>query len=101
MSERLQSAKGSDTWPINHHGVDRFIVWGHSRGGAIAALIARGTPRAAGLVCGALSVFDFPSGSLMREIDRRPASDSDLWRQVRSRNWIEDIKAMRRPSLFY
>ena len=35
---------------LDHQRVDRFVVWGYSKGGAMAACIARGTPRTVGLV---------------------------------------------------
>lgn len=28
---------------LDHHGLDRFVVWGFSAGGAIAASVARGS----------------------------------------------------------
>src|SRR6476659_7820905 len=46
---------------LDRHGVNRFIVWGYSQGGAMAACIARGTRRTAGLVCGAFSILDHPT----------------------------------------
>ncbi len=41
---------------LDHHGVDRFVVWGISKGGAMAACIERRTTRTAGLVSGGFSL---------------------------------------------
>ena len=89
---------------LDHHGVDRFIVWGYSAGGAMAACIARGTARTAGLVCGALSIFDFPTDAVMRQMDRRVTPDAasrSLWAWFKQFDWDEELRAMTCPCLFY
>jgi pimeloyl-ACP methyl ester carboxylesterase len=89
---------------LDHHDVDRFIIWGDSAGGAMAACIARGTPRTAGLVCGSLSLFDFPTDGMMRQMDRRvPPDDASrsLWPWVKRYDWDEELRAMTCPRLLY
>ena len=89
---------------LDHAGVDRFVVWGISAGGAMAASIARGTPRTAGLVCGAYSVLDHPSDAQMRQMDRRMPPDhpsQTLWAWVRRFDWAEEFRTLACPGLFY
>jgi len=89
---------------LDHHGVDRFVVWGYSKGGAMAACIARATPRAAGLVCGAYSLLDHPSDAQMRQMDRRLRPDHPsrtLWAWVRRFDWAEELRTMPGPVLLY
>lgn len=89
---------------LDHHGVDRFVVWGYSQGGAMAACIARGTQRAAGLVCGAYSILDHPTDARMTQMDRRLRPDHPsrtLWSWVKRFDWAEELRAMSCPSLLY
>lgn len=89
---------------LDHHRVDRFVVWGYSQGGAMAACVARATPRTAGLVCGAFSILDHPSDAQMRRMDRRlppDAASRSLWAWVRRFNWAEELRTMPCPSLLY
>jgi pimeloyl-ACP methyl ester carboxylesterase len=89
---------------LDEHGVDRFIVWGYSKGGAMAACIARATPRAAGLICGGYSLFDRMTDGTMRQLDRRlhPNHPSrSLWPWVRQFDWAEELRAMSCPRLLY
>lgn len=89
---------------LDHHGVDRFVVWGYSQGGAMAACIARGTQRAAGLVCGAYSILDHPTDANMRRMDLRLHQDHPsrtLWAWVKRFDWAEELRSMPCPSLFY
>lgn len=60
---------------LDHDGVERFVVWGYSKGGAMAACVARATHRAAGLVCGAFSLLDHPTDARLRQMDRRLRPD--------------------------
>jgi pimeloyl-ACP methyl ester carboxylesterase len=79
---------------LDRHGVDRFVIWGYSKGGAMAACIARGTGRTAGLVCGAFSLLDRPSDASMRQMDRRLAPDHpsrSLWAWVKRFDWAEQL----------
>ena len=89
---------------LDRHEVDRFVVWGYSIGGAMAACIARATPRAAGLVCGGLSLLDFPTPGIMRQMDRRLRSDHpsrSLWRWLKSFDWSSELSAMSCARLLY
>jgi pimeloyl-ACP methyl ester carboxylesterase len=89
---------------LDHHDVDRFIVWGYSAGGAMAASIARATPRAAGLVCGGYALLSIPTAGAMRQMDRRLPLDHPsrtLWTWVTSLDWDEELRSMTCPRLFY
>jgi pimeloyl-ACP methyl ester carboxylesterase len=89
---------------LDRHGSERFVVWGYSKGGAMAACIARGTARTAGLVCGAFSLLDRPSDASMRQMDRRLSPDHPsrtLWAWVKRFDWAEELPAMACPALLY
>lgn len=89
---------------LDHDGVDRLVVWGISKGGAMAASVARGTPRTAGLVCGAYSLLDRPTDAQMRQMDRRLRPDHPsrtLWAWVKRFDWGEELRMMSCPSLLY
>lgn len=89
---------------LDRHGVDRFVVWGHSKGGAMAACVARATPRTAGLVCGAYSLLDHPTDAAMRQMDRRLRPDHPsraLWAWVRQFDWRAELRAMACPAMLY
>jgi pimeloyl-ACP methyl ester carboxylesterase len=89
---------------LDEHGVDRFIVWGFSAGGAMAACIARDSSRAAGLVCGAYSLVGQPSDATMRRLDRRlPPNNAarTLWPWVKHFDWAEELGRMPCPVLLY
>src|SRR6185437_12348879 len=89
---------------LDRHQIDRFTIWGYSAGGAMAAYVARATPRAAALVCGGFSLFDrFTSGTLQR-LDRRLPPDHasrTLWWWVNSVDWTGEISAASFPCLLY
>jgi hypothetical protein len=89
---------------LDRHEVDRFVVWGYSAGGAMAACIARATRRATGLVCGGFSPLDFPTPGVMRQMDRRLRSDHpsrSLWWWCTSFDWSDELRAMSCARLLY
>lgn len=89
---------------LDDDGVDRFVVWGYSKGGAMAACVAQRTPRTAGLVCGASSLLDHPTEAQMRRMEGRlrPGHPSrTLWAWVRRFHWAQELRTMPCPSLFY
>lgn len=89
---------------LDRHGVDRFVIWGYSAGGAMAACIARATPRAAALVCGGFSLFDQLSPGTLRQLDRRLHSEHpsrSLWWWVNAFDWRREVVAMSCPCLLY
>jgi pimeloyl-ACP methyl ester carboxylesterase len=88
---------------LDHHAVDRFVVWGISKGGAMAACIARATTRTAGLVTGAFSLHH-PTDAQMRRMDRRLRPDHPsraLWAWVKRFDWVEELLVMPCPGLLY
>jgi pimeloyl-ACP methyl ester carboxylesterase len=89
---------------LDRHSVDHFVVWGYSAGAAMAACIARGTWRTAGLVCGGFSFLGSPSAASMRQMDlrlRRDHPSRTLWPWVKQIDWAEELKAMPFPRLLY
>jgi len=89
---------------LDQHGVDRFIIWGYSAGGAMAACIARATSRTAALVCGGFSLLGVPTPGAMRQMDRRLAPDHpsrSLWAWVMSFDWADELRSMTCPRLMY
>lgn len=109
MSDRVAGYAGSALVDqvhavLDRHGSDRFVIWGYSAGGAMAAAVARATPRAAGLVCGGYSLpGPFPQGAL-RQLDRRLRGDHasrSLWSWVSSIDWHRELAEMRCPRLLY
>jgi pimeloyl-ACP methyl ester carboxylesterase len=89
---------------LDHHNADRFVIWGYSAGGAMAACVARATQRAAGLVCGGFSLFDPLTPGTMRQLDRRLDSEHasrSLWPWVNSFDWVEELKGLAAPCLMY
>lgn len=89
---------------LDEHGVDRFVIWGFSAGGAMAACIARGAPRVAGLICGALAPFDFPTEGMLRQMDRRLPPDSpsrSLWAWFKRFDRAQELSAMSIPRLLF
>ena len=89
---------------LDHHHADRFVVWGYSAGGAMAACIARATPRTAGLVCGGYALLGVPTAGAMRQMDRRLRPDHPsrtLWTWVTRFDWGAELRAMTCPRLFF
>lgn len=89
---------------LDRHEVDRFAIWGYSAGGAMAACIARATPRAAALVCGGFDLFDPLAPGTLRQLDRRLHPDHpsrSLWRWVNAFDWNSELRAMSCPCLVY
>jgi pimeloyl-ACP methyl ester carboxylesterase len=89
---------------LDHHGVERFAIWGYSAGGAMAACVARATTRAAGFVCGGFSLFDQFTPGTLRQLDRRLHPDHasrSLWWWVNSFDWTREVQDMSCPCLLY
>jgi dienelactone hydrolase len=88
---------------LDRHDVDRFVVWGYSKGGAMTLSIARATPRAAGLVCGGYTP-DFLTPGILRQMHRRLPPDNaarSLWSWHTSFDWSGEVSAMSCSRLFY
>ena len=89
---------------LDGHGVDRFVVWGYSAGGAMGAAIARRTSRVAALVCGGFSPVDLPTPGMMRQMDRRLRPDDpsrSLWWWFKGFDWSKELSEMSCPRLLY
>jgi pimeloyl-ACP methyl ester carboxylesterase len=89
---------------LDHNGVDRFVVWGFSAGGAMAACIARASTRVAGLICGGFALGAIPTPGALRQMDRRlPVNHPSRtqWEWVGRFDWDEELRSMRFPRLFF
>ena len=87
---------------LDRHDVERFVVWGYSAGGAMTLSIARGTQRAAGLVCGGFAP-DFITPGIMRQMDRRLPPDHaarSLWWWHDAFDWSDEVSKMSCARLF-
>ncbi len=88
---------------LDNHDVDRFAVWGYSKGGAMTLSIARATPRAAALVCGGYTP-NFLTPGILRQLDRRLAPDHpsrSLWWWHNGFDWNDEVGKMSCARLFY
>jgi pimeloyl-ACP methyl ester carboxylesterase len=88
---------------LDKHDVDRFVVWGYSKGGAMALCVARQSERAAGFVCGGFAPQVITSAVLQR-LDRRLRPDHpsrSLWWWFRQVDWDAELRAMSCAQLFY
>jgi pimeloyl-ACP methyl ester carboxylesterase len=89
---------------LDRHQVSRFVVWGYSAGGAMAACVARATPRAAGLVCGGFCPVDAMTPGTIRRLDRRLRPDHpsrSLWWWYNTIDWGSELGSMPCARLLY
>jgi pimeloyl-ACP methyl ester carboxylesterase len=89
---------------LDRYDVDRFIIWGYSQRGAMAACIARSTTRAAAMVSGGFVIIGSPTPGQVRRLERelRPGDPSrPFWRYFVSFDWEAELAAMRPPKLVY
>lgn len=89
---------------LDRHEVDRFVIWGYSAGGAMAACVARAEARTAALVCGGFSLFHRFTPGTMRQLDRRLApnhASRSLWPWVNAFDWRCELAASAIPTLLY
>lgn len=107
-SERVPGYAGERLPPqvlavLDRHGVDRFVVWGYSAGAAMAAGVARSTPRVAGLISGGFA-FDSATPGVRRQLDRRLAPGHPsryLWTWIAAFDWRAELAALPVPRLLY
>jgi pimeloyl-ACP methyl ester carboxylesterase len=84
--------------------VDRFVIWGYSRGGAMAATVAQASPRVAAMVAGGFSLVTMPTDGQMARMDREqrvPVADRTLWHRYKRYDWLAELVGMRCPRLLY
>ena len=89
---------------LDAEGIDRFVVWGYSAGGAMAMAVARESLRVTAMVCGGCSPADRVSEAVLRRMDReqRPAiSQRQFWRWHSGINWLEELATIKVPKLVY
>jgi pimeloyl-ACP methyl ester carboxylesterase len=88
---------------LDRHDVNRFVVWGYSKGGAMGLSIARATTRVAGLVCGGFWPGLVTPG-LVRQLDRRLSPDHpsrSLWWWFKDFDWSDELSRMSCARLLY
>lgn len=84
--------------------IDRFVVWGFSQTGCMAAMVARSTDRAVALVAGGVPLIGVPTNATMRRFEREPRLPTpplEFWRAYRGFDWHHELKAMTQPKLVY
>jgi len=89
---------------LDHEGIDRFAVWGFSQPGAMAALVARHTTRAAALVMGGVTPIGFPTDAEMRRLEREPRlphAALEFWRAYRAFDWHHELRTLTAARLIY
>ncbi|MFC9689549.1 alpha/beta fold hydrolase [Kribbella sp. NPDC056951] len=89
---------------LDHEGLDRFAVWGFSQTAAMAAIVARSTPRAHALVMGGLPPIGFPTDGEMRRLEREPRLPRpplEFWRAYRSFDWHHELRIFAGPKVAY
>lgn len=86
------------------HGVDRFVIWGYSQCGAMAACVAQASSGAVALVCGGFSPTNSISPADFRRMDRvlPPGHASrPFWNWFERIDWTTELANMTIPRLFY
>lgn len=89
---------------VDREAVGRFVVWGYSQGGAMAAAVAQASPRVAAVVAGGFSLATQPTDAWVDRMDREqrvPVAARTFWHQFKRFDWIEELAAMMRPRLLY
>ncbi|HZC26234.1 MAG TPA: alpha/beta hydrolase [Actinopolymorphaceae bacterium] len=90
---------------LDHEDVDRFAVWGYSQCGAMAAVVAQGTTRAAAMVAGGFSLLNGgPTDAWMARMDREqrvPTAPRAFWHWFKRFDWADELAAMACPTLMY
>jgi pimeloyl-ACP methyl ester carboxylesterase len=89
---------------LDHEGIDRFAVWGFSQTGAMAALVAHQTARAAALVMGGRPPIGSPTDAEMRRLEREPRlprPNLEFWRAYRAVDWHQALRTLAAPTLVY
>jgi pimeloyl-ACP methyl ester carboxylesterase len=89
---------------LDANGADRFVIWGFSAGGAMAACIARASPHVTGLICGGFALGAVPTPGEHRQMDKRlpPNSPSRAqWSWHRRFDWSAELRSMAFPRLLF
>ncbi|TCC58868.1 alpha/beta fold hydrolase [Kribbella pittospori] len=89
---------------LDHEGIDRFVVWGFSQPACMAAMVARTTSRAAGLVMGGVAPIGIPTDGDMRRMEREPRlrrPPLEFWRAYRSHDWHHELRCFTGTKIVY
>lgn len=84
--------------------VGRFVIWGYSQGGAMAAMVAQASPRVAGMVAGGFSLATEPGAAWVDRMERQqrvPVAARTFWRRFTRFDWVGELAAMGCPRLLY
>lgn len=81
---------------LDHLNVDRFVVWGYSKSGAMSATVARATERATAVVAAAFPFLTHPSQAKLRTGYREP-----FYQWFWSFDWAQEFARMSVPKLVY
>jgi pimeloyl-ACP methyl ester carboxylesterase len=82
----------------------RFAVWGYSQGGAMAAAVARASPRVTAMIAGGFSLVTQPTTAWVARMEREqrvPIAPRTFWRGFTRFDWAAELAAMRCPRLLY
>lgn len=89
---------------LDQEGIDRFAVWGHSQGGAMAAAVARATPRAVAMIAGGHPLIGEPTPGTLRRMDgepRLPIGAHAFWHWYANHDWDRELSAMTCTKIMY
>jgi pimeloyl-ACP methyl ester carboxylesterase len=89
---------------LDEHDVDRFVIWGYSAGGSMAACVARATPRVAGLICGGFALSSAPTPGVVRQMEKRLPPDSpsrSQWSWHMRFDRAAEMRSMPFPQFFF
>lgn len=89
---------------VDREAVDRFVVWGYSQGGAMAAAVAQATSRVNAMVAGGFSLATEPTDAWIGRMDREqrvPVAARVFWHWFKEFDWCEELATMRCPRLAY
>jgi pimeloyl-ACP methyl ester carboxylesterase len=85
---------------LDQEGVDRFVIWGYSAGGAMAMAVAAASDRVTAMVCGGWSPAERPNEAAM-ERGGTPAGQRAFWHWYAAFDWMDELGAMQIPRLVY
>lgn len=89
---------------LDQEGIARSVVWGYSKGGAMALAVAQASPRVTAVVCGGWSPAERHSEARLRRMEREerpPVAARTFWRWYSGFNWLDELALMQLPKVVY
>jgi pimeloyl-ACP methyl ester carboxylesterase len=89
---------------LDEHAVERFVIWGYSQRGGMAACVARATSRATAMVSGGIALLRVMTPAEQRRGERALRADHPsrpFWRWFMRFDWAAELAAMQCPKLVY